>query len=164
MGDHARRNVIMTAAIAGLGGLLFGYDTGIIASAMLFIRSDLGLSSFEQGVVVAAVPIGAAFGALAAGPMADRYGRKLVIIVSDDEEGDVGMTRPLLAEEQRTPSGVLRRHPIPMVMVGGGEEAYRRLATGGIVRAGMSRKYGVESDGRRISNVVIDDGEIKRPG
>jgi sugar porter (SP) family MFS transporter len=82
MGDNARRNVILTAAIAGLGGLLFGYDTGIIASAMLFIRSDLGLSSFEQGLVVSAVPIGAAFGALAAGPMADKYGRRLVIIVS----------------------------------------------------------------------------------
>lgn len=90
---------------------------------------------------------------------------QLVVIVSDDEEGDVGMTRPLLAEEQRTPSGVLRRHPIPMVMVGGGEEAYRRLTSeGGIVRAGMSRKYGVESDGRRIGNVIIDDGEVKRPG
>ena len=91
---------------------------------------------------------------------------QLVVVVSDDEEGGggVGMTRPLLAEEQRTPSGVLRRHPIPMVMVGGGDEAYQRLAAGGIVRAGMSRKYGVESDGRRIGNVIIDDGEIKRPG
>ena len=82
MGDDARRNVIMTAAIAGLGGLLFGYDTGIIASAMLFIRSDLGLSSFEQGLVVAAVPVGAAFGALLAGPLSDKRGRRLVIIVS----------------------------------------------------------------------------------
>ena len=82
MGDDARRNVILTAAIAGLGGLLFGYDTGIIASALLFIRTDLSLDSFEQGVVVAAVPIGAAFGALAAGPMADKYGRRIIIIVS----------------------------------------------------------------------------------
>jgi MFS transporter, SP family, galactose:H+ symporter len=82
MGDDARRNVVMTAVIAGLGGLLFGYDTGIIASALLFIRSDLGLSSFEQGLVVAAVPIGAAFGALLAGPLSDKRGRRLVIIVS----------------------------------------------------------------------------------
>ena len=82
MGSDARRNVILTAAIAGLGGLLFGYDTGIIASAMLFIRSDLDLSSFQQGVVVAAVPIGAAFGALRAGPLADKRGRRIVIISS----------------------------------------------------------------------------------
>ena len=82
MGSDARRNVILTAAIAGLGGLLFGYDTGIIASAMLFIRTDLDLSSFQQGVVVAAVPIGAAFGALRAGPLADKRGRRIVIISS----------------------------------------------------------------------------------
>ncbi len=81
-GSQARRNVVLTAAIAGLGGLLFGYDTGIIASAMLFIRSDFGLSSFEQGLVVAAVPIGAAFGALAGGPLADKIGRRIVIIAA----------------------------------------------------------------------------------
>jgi MFS transporter, SP family, galactose:H+ symporter len=77
---QAQRNVVLTAAIAGLGGLLFGYDTGIIASALLFIRSDLGLGSFEQGLVVACVPIGAIFGAAFAGQAADRYGRRLVII------------------------------------------------------------------------------------
>jgi hypothetical protein len=62
---RARRNVVLTAAIAGLGGLLFGYDTGVIAGALLFIKSDFGLSSFAQGLVVAAVPIGAVAGAVA---------------------------------------------------------------------------------------------------
>jgi hypothetical protein len=38
------RNVVMTAAIAGLGGLLFGYDTGVIAGALLFITPDFDLS------------------------------------------------------------------------------------------------------------------------
>jgi MFS transporter, SP family, galactose:H+ symporter len=79
---HAKRNVILTAAIAGLGGLLFGYDTGIIASALLFIRSDFGLGSFEQGLVVACVPVGAILGAAFAGQAADRYGRRLVIIAA----------------------------------------------------------------------------------
>ncbi len=78
----ARRNVVLTAAIAGLGGLLFGYDTGIIATAMLFIKGDFGLSNFEQGVVVSAVPIGAAFGALAASRLADVYGRRVTIIAA----------------------------------------------------------------------------------
>ena len=54
-----RRNVVLTAAIAGLGGLLFGYDTGAIAGALLFIKSDFGLGSFAQGLVVVAAPIGA---------------------------------------------------------------------------------------------------------
>jgi MFS transporter, SP family, galactose:H+ symporter len=79
---RARRNVVMTAAIAGLGGLLFGYDTGIIASALLFIKRDFDLSGFEQGMVVSAVPVGAIFGAAVAGQLADKLGRRRVIISS----------------------------------------------------------------------------------
>ncbi len=79
---RARRNVVLTAAIAGLGGLLFGYDTGVIAGALLFIKTDFDLSSFQQGVVVAAVPIGAVAGAAFAGPAADRYGRRSMILLA----------------------------------------------------------------------------------
>ena len=73
---HAQRQVVMTAAIAGLGGLLFGYDTGVIASALLFITPDFGLSSFESGLVVAAVPLGAIAGAMFAGRLSDTHGRR----------------------------------------------------------------------------------------
>ncbi len=79
---HAMRMVIATAAIAGLGGLLFGYDTGVIASALLFIEPDFGLSSFGSGLVVAAVPIGAVVGAAFAGRLSDQYGRRILIIGS----------------------------------------------------------------------------------
>ncbi len=79
---RARRNVVLTAAIAGLGGLLFGYDTGVIAGALLFIKTDFDLSSFAQGLVVAAVPIGAVVGAAIAGPAADRYGRRSMILLA----------------------------------------------------------------------------------
>ena len=79
---RVQRNVVLTAAIAGLGGLLFGYDTGIIASALLFIRNDFDLSDFQQGLVVAAVPIGAVLGAAFAGQAADRFGRRAVILAS----------------------------------------------------------------------------------
>lgn len=79
---RARRNVVLTAAIAGLGGLLFGYDTGVIAGALLFIKGDFDLGSFAQGLVVAAVPIGAIFGAAYAGPAADRYGRRVMILLA----------------------------------------------------------------------------------
>ncbi len=74
--------MVLTAAIAGLGGLLFGYDTGIIAGALLFIKTDFALGSFQQGLVVAAVPIGAVAGAGFAGPAADRYGRRLMILLA----------------------------------------------------------------------------------
>ncbi|HEU4739653.1 MAG TPA: sugar porter family MFS transporter [Solirubrobacterales bacterium] len=79
---RARRNVVLTAAIAGLGGLLFGYDTGVIAGALLFIKTDFDLGSFAQGLVVAAVPIGAVAGAAIAGPAADTYGRRLMILIA----------------------------------------------------------------------------------
>jgi MFS transporter, SP family, major inositol transporter len=74
---RARRNVVLTAAIAGLGGLLFGYDTGIIAGALLFIKQDFDLGNFAQGLVFAAVPIGAI-----GGPAADTYGRRLMILLA----------------------------------------------------------------------------------
>ncbi len=74
--------MVLTAAIAGLGGLLFGYDTGVIAGALLFIKHDFHLGSFAQGLVVAAVPIGAVGGAAIAGPAADSYGRRLMILLA----------------------------------------------------------------------------------
>jgi len=76
------RNVVMTAVIAGLGGLLFGYDTGVIAGALLFITPEFGLTAFESGLVVGAVPIGAVFGAALAGRLSDAYGRRVLIIGS----------------------------------------------------------------------------------
>jgi SP family galactose:H+ symporter-like MFS transporter len=79
---RARHNVVLTAAIAGLGGLLFGYDTGVIAGALLFITPDFHLSSFESGLVVGAVPLGAIAGAAVSGPVSDGRGRRVVIIFS----------------------------------------------------------------------------------
>ena len=78
----AKRNVTITAAIAGLAGLLFGYDTGIIAGALLTITPEFGLNSLEAGMVVGAVPIGAVAGAWFASHGADRYGRRTLILVS----------------------------------------------------------------------------------
>jgi MFS transporter, SP family, galactose:H+ symporter len=79
---RARRNVVRTSAVAGLAGILFGYDTGIIASALLFVRTDFDLGAFEQGLVVSAVPVGAIFGAAYAGRAGDRIGRRAVILAA----------------------------------------------------------------------------------
>jgi len=66
--------VYVVAAVAAMGGLLFGYDTGIISGALLFIADDFGLSDTAQQIVVASLLLGAVFGALFGGPLADRVG------------------------------------------------------------------------------------------
>jgi SP family sugar:H+ symporter-like MFS transporter len=65
-----------------LGGILFGYDTGVISGAILFIQKDFGLSSFLQGAVVAALLLGAMVGSAVAGPLTDRLGRRNLIIAA----------------------------------------------------------------------------------
>ena len=81
-GAHAYRNVIITAATAGLAGLLFGYDTGVIAGALLQITPDFGLTSLGSGMVVGAVPIGAVLGAWIASYRSDKLGRRRLILSS----------------------------------------------------------------------------------
>ena len=66
-------------SIAALGGLLFGYDTGVISSALLFIRTQFQLSETAQSVVAAIVLLGAVIGASVAGGLSDRFGRRWVI-------------------------------------------------------------------------------------
>lgn len=77
-----RRFVYVAAAFAGLGGLLFGYDTGVISGAELFFKNDFTLSVFALEVIVSGVLAGAAVGALAGGRLADLFGRRTLLIVT----------------------------------------------------------------------------------
>jgi MFS family permease len=76
-----RRHVLFGAAITALGGLLFGYDTGVISGALLFIGKDFpGLTSFDKELLTSILLIGAVIGALAAGRIADRVGRRPTVL------------------------------------------------------------------------------------
>jgi sugar porter (SP) family MFS transporter len=79
---HTGRFVYVAAAFAGLGGLLFGYDTGVISGAELFFKNDFSLSTLELEVIVSGVLAGAAIGALAGGRLADVFGRRILLIVT----------------------------------------------------------------------------------
>ncbi len=72
--------VYVVAAVAACAGLLFGYDTGAISGAILFIRSDFGLTPIVVGIVTSVALAGATIGSCAGGWLADRFGRRHVII------------------------------------------------------------------------------------
>ncbi|MBX5442777.1 MAG: sugar porter family MFS transporter [Solirubrobacteraceae bacterium] len=72
----------MAAAIAGMGGLLFGYDTGMISGAQLFIEQDFDVSAGGIGLVVSAVTAGALVGALLSSGLTARWSRRAVIALS----------------------------------------------------------------------------------
>jgi sugar porter (SP) family MFS transporter len=73
---------VLISITAALGGLLFGYDTGVISSALLFVRTVFHLSTAGQSLVAGIVLVGAVLGATVAGSLSDRFGRRLVILVT----------------------------------------------------------------------------------
>lgn len=70
------------SAVAAIGGLLFGYDTGVISGAILYIKQDYALSTFQEELIISMVSLGAIFGALVGGPLCDKLGRKKVVLAS----------------------------------------------------------------------------------
>ena len=87
-GDEQRRvdrRLFTIRSIATLGGLLFGYDTGVISGALPFLKEPreaggFGLSAFDESLVTTGLTVGAAFGALIGGRLSDRFGRRRSIM------------------------------------------------------------------------------------
>ena len=74
--------IYLTAGVAALAGLLFGYDTGVISGAILFIKDQFKLTPGLEEGVVSAVLLGAFLGAVLSGSIADRFGRRRVIMAT----------------------------------------------------------------------------------
>lgn len=66
--------------IAGLGGILYGFDMGIIAGALSFVRESFALSTRMEEIVVSVVLVGAMSGAIVGGSIADRIGRRATLL------------------------------------------------------------------------------------
>src|SRR5256884_649642 len=79
---HGARFVYIAALFAALGGLLFGYDTGVISGALIFIKREFGLTTAAEEIVVSGVLLGATIGAIVGGKVADLFGRRRVLLVA----------------------------------------------------------------------------------
>jgi sugar porter (SP) family MFS transporter len=79
---EGRPFLFAVALVAALGGFLFGYDTGVISGALLYVKGSLHASSFQQEAIVGALLIGAAVGALGAGYLADAISRRWTKVIS----------------------------------------------------------------------------------
>ena len=74
--------VIFISAVAAIGGFLFGFDSGVINGTVSALGNTFNSSSVATGFNVASVLLGCALGALAAGPLADKFGRRAIMIVT----------------------------------------------------------------------------------
>ncbi|KAF7842880.1 inositol transporter 4-like [Senna tora] len=84
----ARKNpyVLQLAFSAGIGGFLFGYDTGVISGALLYIRDEfkaVAQSTWLEGAIVSMALVGAALGSAIGGWINDQFGRKKAIFLAD---------------------------------------------------------------------------------
>ena len=74
--------IYIIAAIASLGGLLAGFDMGVISGALLYIKADWEMSPILQGWLVSSAIVGSMIGAATNGVLADIYGRKKIILAT----------------------------------------------------------------------------------
>ena len=77
-----KTNVLLIAIVAATGGLLFGFDTGVISGALPFLRQYWNLSDSSIELITTTVLIGAVIGAITSGKLSDSIGRKRMIIIN----------------------------------------------------------------------------------
>ena len=73
--------IYLVSAIAALAGLLFGFDTGIISGALLFIEQGFPVTTVMKELIVSSVLLGAMVGSLSSGRLTDFYGRRRVMLI-----------------------------------------------------------------------------------
>src|ERR1700683_4177298 len=72
--------ILRVSSIAALGGVLYGYDMGIIAAAEIFVKRSFALTTVAEELVVSIVLVGAMIGAIVGGAVADQIGRRATLV------------------------------------------------------------------------------------
>mmetsp|Transcript_93861 Transcript_93861/g.129313 ORF Transcript_93861/g.129313 Transcript_93861/m.129313 type:complete len:188 (-) Transcript_93861:975-1538(-) len=76
--------ILQLVFIAGIGGFLFGYDTGVISGAQLYFHDTWpDITTTQRSLVVSLALLGAAIGSIFSGPLSDKIGRKKIIMTAD---------------------------------------------------------------------------------
>lgn len=74
--------VLSVSLVAAIGGLIFGFDTAVVAGATRYMKEQFSLNALQEGWTVSVVLIGCMFGAGLAGPVSDRIGRRRFMLIS----------------------------------------------------------------------------------
>lgn len=80
--NDQKKYVYFASFVAAMGGLLFGYDTAVIAGGIGFLREHFGLNPAQTGWAASSALVGCIFGVAAAGVLSDSIGRKKVLLLS----------------------------------------------------------------------------------
>jgi len=80
--NRPRAYVLFVTFVAALGGLLFGFDTAVIAGGMRFLKGYFQLNSFQEGFAVSILLVGCMAGAALAGALSDKIGRRRLLLLS----------------------------------------------------------------------------------
>jgi len=72
----------LVCLVAALGGFLFGFDTAVISGTISLVTSDFGLNAISEGWFVSCALLGCIIGVIISGKLSDRFGRKIVLILS----------------------------------------------------------------------------------
>ncbi|KAM9859520.1 solute carrier family 2, facilitated glucose transporter member 10 [Aulostomus maculatus] len=75
--------LLLASVVSSLGGLIFGYELGIISGSLLQLKGEFGLSCVQQEALVSSLLIGALLASLVGGCLIDRYGRRNSILLSN---------------------------------------------------------------------------------
>jgi MFS transporter, SP family, arabinose:H+ symporter len=80
--DSRSRYVLLVAAVAAIGGFLFGYDLAVVSGAIIFLQKQFSLNTYQVGFAIGSAQIGCIFAPFFAGPLSDRWGRKKVLMAA----------------------------------------------------------------------------------